>query len=107
MEKKKEEKKKAIEEQKENPDQSLIDSYSYPEKYKIDDIIGKKLVYYPHDSIYSYQAIEKEVISTTIKNPLTEETIAETNDLAYSQKAGVPFHDSQQYQFLLCLLPSL
>lgn len=79
--------KKAIEEQKENPDQSLIDSYSYPEKYKIDDIIGKKLVYYPHDSIYSYQTIQKEVISTTIKNPLTEETIAETNDLAYSQKA--------------------
>ena len=32
----------------------LDEKYTYPQKYTIDDIIGKKLKYFPHDSIWKY-----------------------------------------------------
>ena len=53
---------KAMEEHAENPDQSKIDSYSYPTSYTFDQILGKKLKYYPHDSIWNYQTITKKMI---------------------------------------------
>ena len=32
----------------------LDEKYVYPQKYTIDDVIGKNLKYYPHDSIWKY-----------------------------------------------------
>lgn len=77
--------KKAIEEQKENPDPELLAKYTYPEKYKIDDIIGKKLAYYPHDSIYNYNVITKDVVTAEFKIDSYE--VAKTDDLTYNKKA--------------------
>ena len=53
---------KAMEEHAENPDQSKIDSFTYPTSYTFDQILGKKLKYYPHDSIWNYQTITKKTI---------------------------------------------
>ena len=53
---------KAMEEHEENPDQSKIDSYTYPTSYTFDQILGKTLKYYPHDSIWNYQTITKKMI---------------------------------------------
>ena len=57
---------KAMEENKDNPDQSKIDALDYPTSYKFEDIIGKHLMYYPHDSIWEYQTRTKDVIRFSI-----------------------------------------
>ena len=54
---------KAIEEHSDNPDQSKIDQYTYPTSYTFDQILGKKLKYYPHNSIWNYQTITKTYIT--------------------------------------------
>ena len=46
---------KAIEENKENPDIEKINEFSYPTSYTFDEILGKKIKYYPHDDIWSYE----------------------------------------------------
>ena len=62
---------KAIESQKEKPDQKKLDSYTYPEKYTIDDIIGKELVYCRHDDIWNYKEISNKTATfgAHIMNP--------------------------------------
>ena len=61
----------AIEKQKEEPDPKKLEAYSYPEKYKIDDIIGKELVYCSHDNMWEYKEIDRKTatFSCTIPNP--------------------------------------
>ena len=49
--------KRAIEENKETPDQSKIDSYTYPKKFSYQELLGKKLTYYPHQTIWDKATI--------------------------------------------------
>lgn len=57
---------KAIEENKENPDPDKIAQYTYPDKFQIDDLLGKELRYYPHDTIWdgSNGLIERKIKGT-------------------------------------------
>ena len=43
--------------------------YVYPEKYSIDDIIGKELKYYKHDDIWSYREINKKTTTFSLNVP--------------------------------------
>ncbi len=54
---------RAIEEQKENPDPAKIAEYSYPEKYTFEEILNKPLKYYPHNSIWNYQTINRTMMT--------------------------------------------
>ena len=47
--------------QKETKLKELDELYKYPTKYKIDDIIGKKLVYCAHDDMYAYNELENDI----------------------------------------------
>ena len=60
----------AIEKQKENPDPEVLAKYTYPEKFAIDDIIGKELKYYPHTQIWGN---EKKEIHKKTSNFLVED----------------------------------
>ncbi len=48
---------RAIEENKENPDPEVIAKYKYPESFTFDEILGKKMAYYPHDAMWEYDSI--------------------------------------------------
>ena len=60
---------RAIEENQENPDPEVIAKYEYPESFTYDELLGKKLVYYPHDSIWNYQISERTVLTFTTYMP--------------------------------------
>ena len=47
--------------QKEAKLKELDELYVYPTKYKIDDIIGKELVYCAHDDMYAYDELENDI----------------------------------------------
>ena len=57
--------KRAIEENKDEPDQDLINSLTYPESFTFDEILNKEFVYYPHDTIWDYKEIERTYVKTT------------------------------------------
>ncbi len=61
---------KALEEHSENPDPEKIAKYSYPTSYKFEDILGKELKYYPHDSIWEYQTLSEDILKFTTTLPL-------------------------------------
>ncbi len=65
---------KAIEEHQENPDPEKIAQYSYPTSYKFEDILGKKLKYYPHDSIWKWDNITEQALSFATELPMGEGT---------------------------------
>lgn len=55
---------KAVEETKENPDPEKLKEYdNYPKYYTYDQILGKKLKYYPHDSIWNYEELKFDIIT--------------------------------------------
>ena len=66
---------KAMEEQKDEKDEAKIKSYTYPTSYTFDQILGKKLKYYPHDSIWNYETITKEYIVFSIPYGTSGDTI--------------------------------
>ena len=64
----------AIEKQKENPDPEKLAQYTYPEKYTIDDIIGKELKYYPHSETWGNEKkeIHKKTATFTVNLTIPE-----------------------------------
>ena len=66
---------KAMEEQKDEKDEAKIKSYTYPTSYTFDQILGKKLKYYPHNSIWNYETITKEYIVFSIPYGTSGDTI--------------------------------
>ena len=66
---------KAIESHKENPDEEKLKEYTYPEKYTIDDIIGKELLYEKHDDMWSYQTIANKTAAfeVLVAIPVTDD----------------------------------
>ena len=52
--------KKAIEENKEEPDEEKVASYDYPKEFTYDDVLNKEFMYYPHNKIWSYKDIKRE-----------------------------------------------
>ncbi len=55
-------------------DPSELEEYDYPTSYTFDQILGKKLKYYPHDSIWEYQTISDNVLSFTTDLPIEGQT---------------------------------
>ena len=54
--------KKAVEEQKENPDPRKIEEYStYKSAYTFDEILNKELLYCEHDNMWEYKEMENDV----------------------------------------------
>ena len=66
----------------------LDELYKYPTKYKIDDIIGKELVYCAHDDMYSYQELENDICT------IDEVMVNLTNP---SDPAGMPIKSQFVY----------
>ena len=64
---------KAIESQKEEPDPEKMAQFTYPEKYTIDDIIGKEFKYYAHDDIWTYREIVQNTASFAASIPNTSD----------------------------------
>ena len=54
---------KAILEHQDNPDPAEIAKYEYPTSYTFDEILNKKIRYYPHDSIWKYQTLSHDVLT--------------------------------------------
>ncbi len=73
---------KAIEENKENPDPEKIAQYDYPRTFAIEDLIGQELVYYPHDTIWEYKNVTK--ITVTGSGMMGTEEVP--FDLTYNQQ---------------------
>ena len=62
---------KAVEENSENPDPAKVEEYDdYPKYYTYDQILGKKLRYYPHDSIWKYEKFSFDAISFETTMPV-------------------------------------
>ena len=62
---------KAVEENKENPDPEKIKEYdNYPKYYNFDDILGKKLSYYPHDSFWKQDSFSFDAITFKTTMPV-------------------------------------
>ena len=58
---------KAVEENKENPDPAKIEEYdNYSKSYTFDQILGKKLAYYPHDSMWAQDSFSFDAIAFTL-----------------------------------------
>ncbi len=63
---------KAIEENKDNPDPELIKKYDdYPKYYTFEQVCGKKMKYYPHDSMWKEDSFSFDAIS--FSTPMTVE----------------------------------
>ena len=65
---------RAIEENQEEPDPEVLAKYDYPESFTYDELLGKKLVYYPHDSMWTYETVERTYLTFTtyMKKSATE-----------------------------------
>ncbi len=74
----------AIEENKENPNQELLDKYDYPKSFTYDQILGKEMMYYPHDSIWEYKNVVRQNVKFTISIDTGEESTKYTFDLLYN-----------------------
>ena len=63
----------------------LEDKYWYPPKYSIDDIIGKKLTYYPQSTIWEYKERTIQNVRSTVRmyNDTTDPTKG-TYDVKYN-----------------------
>ena len=60
---------KAVEETKENPDPALLEEYDdYHKSYTFNEILGKKLKYYPHNSFWKEDSFSFDAITFEIKN---------------------------------------
>ena len=66
---------KAIEENKENPDQSIIDKCVFPHSFTFDEILGKKMAYYPHDAMWEYSSVTRNYVRFTVPKELIEREI--------------------------------
>ena len=64
----------ALEENSDNPDPEKLAQFAYPTSYKFEDILGKKLKYFPHDSIWEYQTISEDVLSFNTDLPIDGES---------------------------------
>ena len=60
---------RAIEEAKENPDPEVIARCEYPESFTFDELLGKKMSYYPHDTIWSYNTVQRTYVKFAIDYP--------------------------------------
>ena len=70
--------------------QQLIEKYYYPDKYSFDDILNKKLTYYPHETIWTYKDNVVENVTFVINIPYPKdgggyENYEITYNLAYSE----------------------
>ena len=94
---------RAIEENKENPDPAIIAKCDYPTSFTFDEILGKKMAYYPHDTIWSYQSFERNYLSfdmpldETGENKVTfsvyyEEDSDSLEGKLYYSTLGIPVH---------------
>ena len=73
--------------------EELDDLYHYDKSFKFEDLIGKKLMYYPHDTIYSYgDVMESASKNITVKIKITVPGIGMTVE--------VPFSYNEDYQTL-------
>ena len=60
---------KAIIEHDPNASKEELDKYDYPTSYTFDEILGKKLKYYPHDSIWEYKVNSYDFADFTMTIP--------------------------------------
>lgn len=87
----------AVENNKENPDEEKLAKYDYPRSFEIEEILGKELMYYPHDSIYKFVKKDVESVDVTFKQVAGEETNTFKFELEYDESIDALVGDITAY----------
>ena len=62
---------RAIEENNENPDEEKLEKLTYPTSFTYDELLGASFMYYPTQSLYTYQTYNRTSVDFSLTIPLS------------------------------------
>ena len=77
----------------ENIRKEYEEKYPYPQKYTIDDILGKKLTYYPQSTIWTYKEKTIQNVRSTVR---MFEDITDPTKGTYDVKYNLSYNEGEQ-----------